>query len=447
MGGGGFGGGGRIGGGGSFGGGGRIGGGGSGRIGGGGSSRIGGGGGYRPSGYHRGPGRHYGYRPYYYHPPGWWHYRWGWGYWGYRPMWWGLPGNFFCTCLCCILTLGLIIGIAGSVYVNYGGQTSNIITVEPASTRLLSIPDGAQTMDVSASGALNTYFFYSKPALSVNDPWSDSSSFTLYSEYYEYRYAYMNEGSVVDISWTSSYSIEFYVVQGTSEFNDLENGYDFDYEDMVTGSSDTWTYIVTTADIYYFVWYNPGYSTASISYTLDIVFKEYDVSGAVATESGTFSKDITGLNYKYAVFQNPSNSYGVDVSYEIQRPVANYMPVFWVMFAVIIVLLFVVVGKKKAPPQSADQQGTQGQIAGQPQSGTPQYQQYQQPTQTQYPQNTAYGTQIYATQPATAAPNQAGVSGPKFCKSCGSQLDADLTQKLQTRGKVFCTFCGNEITL
>ena len=185
----------------------------------------------------------------------------------YRGWGWGIGGLAFMV---------ILIVVICSISIRYsGGQEGSDNYYAPGDTRIVSYnPAFCQSLtlkDTSSTGA-TLYLLKEKPVLTGSDNFTITQQYNIQPIYEHHLYYYLHQGS--DVSGTmcliSGTTSKFYLIKGTNNFNhwkdDGHSSNTLVYFDITApcGSNRTFTYSITREDQYYFVFYNPSYSTNSV---------------------------------------------------------------------------------------------------------------------------------------------------------------------------------------
>ena len=422
---------------------------GGGFSGGGGFSRGFSGGGYRGGSSSRGSSGHRGssyrsnhrntsyYRPHYYGGS---YYR--------RPRFYGgyygssSAGGIVCGIIVFIFVIGIILTSVLTSVNSYDNDETNEITsssiyIEPNETVLLSIPGDMNELEMAvSSGSITTYFFKEIPATTANVSTYYHSEYESLSEYYyNYQYVYLSPDSSANISYyttgTNNY-IDFYIIKGDEEFNNFINDNYFEYELNDFEVSGDIEFTPSTADTYYFVFYNYG-GSSSITYYAEynLTFPIYNVSTALHEVDGSF-EDVDLNDYSYIVVKNVGGSGSAEFTYTFNEAGVfsgnNSLSSGTIGAIVVIVIIAIcIIGATVASAKKAKRLKS-----GQPSSSSPPAVNYitqQQKTIKNVPK-----------QPVKKVAKKL----PKLCTNCGGDFDPKTEQRYKEKGFIFCPFCGKK---
>ncbi len=346
----------------------------------------------RSSAYRRSSGRYSRYHryPYYRHRS--YHYR---------------TSNPVCMCCFFFVFVGILLSIGGLMLFVPLSQTEDLILI-PNETYLIEVSERAQSISVDlSSGQIETYFFESAPPLTESQQFIMEIEFFISGGDYGYYDFYLKPGSELIIDWESDYLITWYIIKGSSNFADFDEGYSFYtiYEEDSTGVTN-FVLESTQEDYYYLVWETYS-STQFVDVYIEADLTEYDVSGADSTEINSFEE---GNVPKLLVIKNMDHINDAVCRYQSTNPAFlvydSYYPIliggFYVVFSILIIRTLV---KRRRRPISADSGNFE-----------------------------ANSSNAYPSSELQMA-----------CPSCGKMMDPEIVEEVRSGGEVFCKYCGNRL--
>ncbi|MHA2029651.1 MAG: E3 ubiquitin-protein ligase APD1-4 domain-containing protein [Candidatus Kariarchaeaceae archaeon] len=300
------------------------------------------------------------------------------------------------------LVIGMIVSIA-----LLSSSTDYNVNLGPNETRLFKPgsfwKSGVEVQDTS--NTIQTHFFDSKPSLLPNtiDRLESGSDYEVKAFEYEYWGFYLIETSTVNIAWSSTSGLVFWIVEGNDNFQKWEEGEDQGTKFTETTSLTQSFTAPSDADYYFILENNRGSSI--VTYSFDVKLKAYDISNSKGSERGSFEQ--SGFDYEYLVLYNPSGSDITFLYKENPRFSAGAIFAVEVVIIVGIILLF-----RRSRRSKKTQPSSGGKI----------------PTQSEAQ---IYQDSMTSTPPVQVKYNQR--PSAKFCTACGSGV---------LPSSAFCTECG-----
>lgn len=314
---------------------------------------------------------------------------------------------------------------------------SDYILIAPQETHLIDISNAVQ-VEITAENEVKSSFFIDEPPLTEEVSYDESESFLLRPDYYEYIDLFLKVGSHFTLSFENSAEngINFYIIKGDSEFSTFEN-YDDDFHYEVHEYNPSFSNFIFNSEEsnhFYLVWKNPGPST-TINYTLNVNYREYDVSNPAAWKFGRFNQEKT--MYPYIVLKNTDNSSTKAISYEMELSTLKNQSKFDGVEILGIILLvgitlfmsskLLVYRKISSERAMEDKEITYHRNSNKLDTKT--YHSKMVPEKKNpSPQNFARSSQI-------------------GCNCCKLPLDKETLTYLISNGYIFCSACGMKITL
>lgn len=163
-----------------------------------------------------------------------------------------------------------------------------------------------------ATSGVNVYQFSEKQSL-ITSPSNlvneDSKSLTIYDDFY-YAY-YLNEGSKIEIEFSSTNGVWLYLIKGDYYFilwDDYRERYLKSEKYSSNDQTVTFSYTITSADSYYIIFYNDdGRKNSDVTFKITLTETEYDFGDAEPLCSSGFSVCKVYYGSKYVYLQAPSD--------------------------------------------------------------------------------------------------------------------------------------------
>ena len=284
----------------------------------------------------------------------------------------------------------------------------------------------ANYVTVDAEEGIDSHYFNEEPPLSKIIDYTEHDSFNIPFEYFEFVTYYMKAGTTFTLNFTSSSGerIDFYLIKGENQYNnfiDSENSHS-SVEELYVSDYSNFEYTCTKSDRYYLIWENYDFPTV-LNYSIDITFSEYDVSEAMAIQTGDYRLDA--VTYPIIIFKNMLNDTDLYLRVEVELPpiIQNPIPVVGGVLAIIIICGICIARGIKKPNKIQSHAAMKSQRSFDP---------------------SLYG---HTTNMALSGSEQTYKTQlPDKCISCSGILDEDSQKALLMDGFVFCKFCGSKIT-
>ena len=239
----------------------------------------------------------------------------------------------------------------------------------PLETRLIDVSqtfcDGIEVEDTSHQMPATAYVLSSGPSLTQEHQYTISDTVTVSSNSYQYWNYYLHHGSSMNASICvqTGQSVEFYIIQGTKNFQDWQDGEDSFIKFIIVGSScpqDVFTGLdfVDNTDDYFFA-YASNSGTVTFETTMYFNRKEFGIvpqnikdscnAGGVYSRKCTVSIPYSGKYYFLLATGNTSSSEGDEdgalVSWSCQGRVWVYLLAFLLpaLFGIIVVTTIFVI--------------------------------------------------------------------------------------------------------
>ncbi|MHA1617934.1 MAG: hypothetical protein ACTSVZ_01545 [Promethearchaeota archaeon] len=312
-------------------------------------------------------------------------------------------------CICCFffVFVGFMLAIGGILLFVPLSPKEGLILI-PNETYLIEVSERAESISVDlTSGQIETYFFENAPSLTDSQQYTMEIELFLYGGDYGYQEFYLKPSSELVIDWESERLITWYIIKGSSNFADFDEGYSF-YSMHEEDSTSVTNFVLESIDedFYYLVW--EAYSLSqNVDAYIEVDLAEYDVSGADSTKINSFEE---GNVPKFLVIKNMDNVYDAVCEYQSTNPAIliydSLYPIliggFYVVFSILVIRALM---KKRRRPISED-------------SGN-----FEVNSRNAYP-----------TSELRSA-----------CSSCGKMLDLEILEEVRSGGEVFCKYCGNRL--
>jgi len=218
--------------------------------------------------------------------------RWSWGYGGG----WRVRGN---PCVLCAIPIFFILLIICIVVILVVGSTDSVDTYLTRGEQAIVCPDSISSDGIkftTTSSLATAYLFYHEPSTQSSCRTSlDVDSKTVRYNYYTAESFNLVPGSSVDYEFTSDGSVYFYIIKGSDEMKNFENGDDFYYEKFYSYSSGYSSGIFTAKSPgeYYFVIKAHYYSVYISSHSYVIDHTAYSLTSYSDKSSSDYTFDIT----------------------------------------------------------------------------------------------------------------------------------------------------------
>lgn len=262
---------------------------------------------------------------------------------------------------------------------------------------------------------------------------SDSDTFPLAHNDYEYFWIFLKPGSSIDFDFNATGLVDFFIADVNQLIAWNDGGSPSFYMDLNDVTNGTGTFNIISADDYYCVWYNEGGSSVTVEYIIDFSAAEVkDFSAAPVNSINVDNVPVNNFNvptdgnWYFFVFFEPMNSpeestwITFDVSYSTGVTSTNrwmeIMPILIIIALVFVAIIIIAVVARRGQKRMAQKYGQKGEAA------KPKESVKAEPT----------------TEPVKpkGEPKKAITTPTQICQRCGTDVKSDA---------IFCHSCGGKI--